>query len=340
MNHFVLNFSLRLDLRSSNKHVALQNLSTYYMWKSIRKQYKKNKLKIIAPKWNDEFELPDGSYSVSDVQDYIKYIIKKHETLISVPPIFVDTNRMNNRLVFIYTNGINNRLVLKIKGGYKLESQKPEIMKLFGSTKKLIHKKGENVSNIEVVEVVLVQCDLVDNQYQPKSEVLYTFTPNKSYVYFLDAGPNNLVFLKTCNTKFHEITITFIDQNGRPLEEIEDKVTLTLLINKQNWHNILKNQEQENVKGIGVLSFARNLSNKYKKELLNIGLDALKSASKTVVHKAVEATGELLGNKIACTVAKSNKDKIVKYDENPRNVEKVIIPPEKREEILTELRQV
>ena len=73
--------------------------------------------------------------------------------------------------------------------------------------------------------------------------------------------------------------------------------------------------------------------------MLNIGLDALKSASKTVVHKAVEATGELLGNKIECTVAKSNKDKIVKY-ENPRNVEKVIIPPEKREEILTELRQV
>ena len=77
----VLNLSQRLDLKSSDKHVALQNLSIYYMWKNIRKQYKNNKLRIIAPTWNDVFELPDGSYSVSDIQDYIEYNIKKHETL-------------------------------------------------------------------------------------------------------------------------------------------------------------------------------------------------------------------------------------------------------------------
>ena len=63
---FDLNLSQRLDLRSSNKHVALQNLSIYNTWKNIRKQYKNNKLKIINPTWNDEFELSDGSYSVSD----------------------------------------------------------------------------------------------------------------------------------------------------------------------------------------------------------------------------------------------------------------------------------
>ena len=76
---FVINLSQRLDLRSSDKHVALQNLYIYYKWKNIRKQYKNNKLKIIAPISNDEFELPDGSYSVSDIQDYIKYIMKKHK---------------------------------------------------------------------------------------------------------------------------------------------------------------------------------------------------------------------------------------------------------------------
>ena len=65
-----------LDLRSSSKHVALQNLLIYYMWKNIKKQYKNNKLKIIAPTWNDKFELPDGSCSVSDIQDYMEYIIK------------------------------------------------------------------------------------------------------------------------------------------------------------------------------------------------------------------------------------------------------------------------
>ena len=92
-------------------------------------------------------------------------------------------------------------------------------MKLFGRTKKLIDKtkNGENVTSREVVTVVLVQCNLVDNKYQQKSEVLYTFTPNKSYGYLLNIEPNNLVFLKTYNTEFDDITITFTDQIGRPL---------------------------------------------------------------------------------------------------------------------------
>ena len=79
----------RLDLRSSDKHFALENLSIYHTWKNIRKQYKTNKLKIIALARNDDFELPDGSYSVSDIKDYIEYIIKKLERLTAIPPIHV-----------------------------------------------------------------------------------------------------------------------------------------------------------------------------------------------------------------------------------------------------------
>ena len=89
-----------------------------------------------------------------------------------------------------------------------------------------------------MVEVVLVQCNLVDNQYQQKCEVLYTFTPNKSYAYLLNVEPSNLVFLKTYNTEFDEIFIALTDQNSRPLE-IEDKVNLTLLVNKWKWYVIL-----------------------------------------------------------------------------------------------------
>ena len=71
---FALSLSQRLDLRSLNKHVALQNLSIYHTWKNIRKQYKNNKRKMIALTWNDELELPDSSYSVSDIQNHIEYI--------------------------------------------------------------------------------------------------------------------------------------------------------------------------------------------------------------------------------------------------------------------------
>ena len=82
---FILNLSQILDLRSSNKHVALQNLYIYYTY--IRKQYNNNKLKIRVPTWNDEYEFPDGSYSVSNIQDYIEYISKKHETITTIPSI-------------------------------------------------------------------------------------------------------------------------------------------------------------------------------------------------------------------------------------------------------------
>ena len=103
-------------------------------------------------------------------------------------------------------------------------------MNLFGSTDKLIDKtkNGENVSSLEVV---LVQCDLVDNRYQQKSEVLHTFTPNKSNAYLLNVEPSNLMFLKTYNTELDEIIIIFTDQNGRSLE-IKDKINLTLLFDK------------------------------------------------------------------------------------------------------------
>ena len=93
---------------------------------------------------------------------------KNHETLVTIPPIHVYTNRVNNKLVF------------KIKDGYKLELETPETMKLFGSTKNVIDKtkNGENVPSLEVVEIVLVQFSSVDNKYQQKSEVLYIFMPN------------------------------------------------------------------------------------------------------------------------------------------------------------------
>ena len=115
------------------------------------------------------FQSPEGSYFVSDIQDYIEFAIKQHKTLTTIPPIQV------------YINIINNRLLFKIKDGYKIELQAPKKMKLFGSTNKIVDKKknGEKVLSLEVVDVVLVQCNLVDNQYQGKSEVLYTSTINK-----------------------------------------------------------------------------------------------------------------------------------------------------------------
>ena len=113
----------KLDFKNPNKNMALANLSIYYTWKNVKSTYNNNTFKISAPTWNEAFDLPDGSYNISEIQDYIEYIIKKHETIGENAPIL------------IYANTINNRIAFKIKSGCKLELLSKETMKLLGSTK-------------------------------------------------------------------------------------------------------------------------------------------------------------------------------------------------------------
>ena len=160
-----------MDLRKGQKSVALSNLSVYYTWKNIKRLYNNNKLKISAPTWSDESELPDGSYLISDIQDYLEYIFTKHN------------ENVDNPSIRIYGNKIENRITLKIKAEYYRELLTPETMKLLGSTESKINKNknGENVPHLEITEVLLVHCNLVNNDYQQDSRILYTFVPNKTF---------------------------------------------------------------------------------------------------------------------------------------------------------------
>ena len=104
-------------------------------------------------------------------------------------------------------------------------------MKLFGSTKSKISKdkNGENVAHVEITEVVLVRCKMVNNDYQQDSRVLYTYVLNKAFSSLLDISPTNHIFLKTFNSEYNEIEVWFTDQNSKPLE-IEDRINLTMVI--------------------------------------------------------------------------------------------------------------
>ena len=155
----VLKRTQELDLQIGEKVIALSNLSIYYTRRNIKSSYNNNKFQISAPTWNDEFELTDGWYSVSDIQYYFKYILKKHGE---------NTNKPS---VQIYVNKIENRITFKIKNGYSLELLTPETMKLLGSTKNKItkDKNSENVPHLEITEVVLVHCDIGNNGYQQDS---------------------------------------------------------------------------------------------------------------------------------------------------------------------------
>ena len=128
-HRLLLNVSDKLDLRRSGKYVALSNLSIYNTWKNIKKLHKNNKFKISAPIWNAEFELYDGLHSVSDIQDYFKYIIKKHEALTDNPSILIIS------YYFIYVNETENRIKFRIETEHYLKNLMLELMKLLGSIK-------------------------------------------------------------------------------------------------------------------------------------------------------------------------------------------------------------
>ena len=117
-HRFKLDLTDKFNPKNPSKNMALANLSIYYTWKKIKSEYNNNKFNISAPTWNDTFDLRDSSYSISDIQDYFGFIIKKHETLTENPPIQ------------IYPNKIENRIVFKIKTGDKLELITPETMRV------------------------------------------------------------------------------------------------------------------------------------------------------------------------------------------------------------------
>ena len=262
----ILKLTNKLDLRIGEKIIiALSNLSIYYTWENIKSSYNNNKFKIPAPTWNDKFELPDGSYSVSDIQDYFEYILKK---------LGENTDKPS---VQIYVNKIENRVTYKIKNGYSLELLMPETMKLHGSTKTKItkDKNGENVPHFEITEVVfrgesrtavtskmerlviivngfqllpaitkrsilddavaldpplvLVHCNFVNNDYQQDSRVLYTFVPNKPFGSLLEVCPTNHISLKAFNSEYDEIIVWFTNQNSQSLE-IENRINLTIAV--------------------------------------------------------------------------------------------------------------
>ena len=128
-------------------------------------------------------------------------------------------------------NTTKNRIAFKIKTSYKLELLSPETMKLLGSTKKDVDqdKNGENVPELESIKVVLMHCNVVNNNYYQALKVLFTFVPDKQFGQLITNAPQTLTRSKATNAEFSFIEVWFTDQNNRPLET-EDNVNITLII--------------------------------------------------------------------------------------------------------------
>ena len=123
---FKLDLTDKRNPKNPKKNMALANLSIYYTWKNIKSKYNNNTFKISAPTYNDTFHLPDGYYSIADIEDCFEFIIKNHETL------------NENLPTQIYPNKTKSRIVFKINTGYKLELLTPKTIRLLESTKKTL----------------------------------------------------------------------------------------------------------------------------------------------------------------------------------------------------------
>ena len=161
--------------------------------------------------------------------------------------------------------------------------------------------------HLETTELVLVHCNIVNNDYQQDWGVLYTIVPNKPFGNLFEIFPTNHIFLKTVNSEYDEIEVWFTDQNSKPLE-MEDRINLTMVIKWRLYvikmRNSIEPGDRIHVKGYGFLSFGKSmvriLSNKYGQKILDSAtkstIDAIKTASKRAIQKTAKATCDLIGN--------------------------------------------
>ena len=179
-HRLTLYFIDKLDLRR-NKTMALANLSVYYTWENINSKYNNNKFKISGPTWSETFDLPDGSYEISDIQYYFLKMIQKHEPTI-------ETNE--NSPILIYPDGVKNRISFKIKTGYKLELLTSQTQKLLGDGPIIDKDKvSKNVPQLDQVEYVLLYFNIVQNDYVQNYKLLYELVPDKTFGQIISVKP-------------------------------------------------------------------------------------------------------------------------------------------------------
>ena len=167
-HRLLLNLSDKTKLKRSEKYVTLSNLIIHYTWKNMKKSYKYNKFKISTPTWNKEF-IDHISYQIFKI--ILNTSSKKHEAI------------TDNASIVIYINKIENTIIFEIKTGYYLELLTPEKMKILRSNESKITKdeNSKNVPRLQITEVLLIHCNIVNNNYHQDSRGLYTFLPNKSF---------------------------------------------------------------------------------------------------------------------------------------------------------------
>ena len=218
-HRFKLDLTDKLNLKNPNKNMALANLSIYYTWKNIKSEHNNNKFKISDPTWNDLLLIYQMVLTQYLTFKIILNLSSKNKKLSLRIHQFKFIQIKSKKI-----NKIKNRIVFKVKTRYKLELLTPETMKMLKED-----KDGKTVPKLESVEVVLVHCNVVKNDYRHTSKILFSFVPNKQFGQLINISPHSLTTMNTVNKEVSFAEVWFTDQASKALE-IEDNVNLTLII--------------------------------------------------------------------------------------------------------------
>ena len=201
--------------------VCLSNLTLYYTWRNIKASYNNNTFSYTRYSEVFTFQIPDGSYSIRDINNYIHFVMRNNN----------HENPDGSYSINVYANYIYNRVTISVGTDYQVNKSTLMTTLGFDDTQLPISNDeihAKLVAKMERVDSVLVHCNIVQNQYQQDSSLIYSFTPNASYGSLLHVAPNFPQWREARkNAEVTSIDVRFTDQLYRPLE-IEDSVLVEL----------------------------------------------------------------------------------------------------------------
>ena len=220
-----LRLSLTSDLHLNNNLVSLSHCSIYYNWKNFKKEYGNTQFTIhhLPSTTIIVVDLPDGSYSVRDINNYIHHIMK----------LAGYENADGTYDINVYANPVYNRVTISVSNVFQFSMTDPFARMLgFDTTQTQITNaevNGNLVPQIEVVDTVLIHCNLVDNRVTHDSSILFAFVPNDSFGNLLSITPNYPQNRFCRNASFSYVEVYFTDQDGKALH-VEDRILVELQI--------------------------------------------------------------------------------------------------------------
>lgn len=230
-----LTLRLRQKMTLKDSLIALGNLTLYYSWFNIKEEYGNNTLSYSKSGEVTDVTLPDGSYSIQDINNYLHHIMKQNQDTVEENEANIPSGGVTAYPINLYPNSVYNRISILISDGYTLQLGEGMAKTLGFSNRNITASaNGDLVPNVERVETVLVHTNLVENAFVVDSSILYSFTPDKPFGYLLNVKPSFPRWCHTRNSEFSEVSVWFTDQEYRPLEIEDPKITVDLLIKPRN----------------------------------------------------------------------------------------------------------